>query len=323
MAGFGPDRRAESEVLAAQANRPVDALVPDWLDGLDGFVVWSSDRSGTHNIWHMSLPDMRIRPLTNSKYPENYARISPDGKKIIFARAHQQKQSLRDDTNWDIWMLDIESGEDELLAKWGMSPSWSPDGGYIVFQRNPGKIIAIDLNSRVERVYYESGNDAVMTAPHNMATPSVGEGQRMAFTFRDRGRPTNVIRDKDGEMFVISRGACQAIWLASGEYLSYIDGGGRQKNQVYRYDPVTQESSLMLDLPGEFSHEYFVRLSQDEQYMIFAASSGGHEHDLADYELFLWPIDAKPSEAARLTFDPSNDSWPDIRLNAVSSLPAL
>jgi len=311
----GPDRRAESEAMATQVKRAVDSPVPDWLNELTGFVVWSSDRSGEHNIWHMSLPDMRIRPLTNHPNTENFARISPDGKKIVFGRAHKAKQSLRDDTNWDVWMLDIETGEEELIAKWGMSPSWSPDGASILFQRNPGKIIAVDLQSREERIHYESGKDAVMKSRHNMATPSIGEGQRMAFTYRDRGRPTNVIRDENGELSVIVSGACQALWSPSGEYLTYIDGGGKQKNQIYRYDPETRASSVLLDLPGEYSHEYFARLSRDEQYMIFAASDGGHEHDLADYEIFLWPVGADPTAAVRLTFDVNNDSWPDFRLD--------
>jgi hypothetical protein len=116
-------------------------------------------------------------------------------------------------------------------------------------------------------------------------------------------------------MSVIVSGACQALWSPSGEYLTYIDGGGKQKNQVYRYDPDTRTSSVLLDLPGDYSHEYFARLSRDEKYMILAASNDGHEHDLEDYELFLWPVGAQPAQAARLTFDSGNDSWPDFRLN--------
>lgn len=311
----GPDRRAESEALATHVKRPVDKPSPEWMKELDGFVVWSSDRSGEHNIWHMSLPDMRIRPLTNDPHTENFARISPDGKQIVFGRAHNSKQSLRDDTNWDVWILNIETGEEELIAKWGMSPSWSPDGSFILFQRNPGKIIAVDLKSRKEHIYYASGNDSLMKSRNNLATPSIGEGQRMAFTFRDLGRPTNVIRDARGEMFVISRESCQALWSPSGAYLTYIDDGGKQKNQVFRYDPDTRTSSVLLDLPGDYSHEYFARLSRDEKYMILAASDDGHEHDLEDYELFLWPVGAQPAQAARLTFDSGNDSWPDLKLN--------
>ena len=309
-----PEKRAASELGLLQVNRPGDAPLPAWIDQTDGFIVWSSNRTGIHNIWMMNLPDMSIRQLTDSSHTENYARISPDGTRVAFARSHEKWQSLRDEKPWDIWMLNIETGEEQRVAKWGQSPSWSPDGTSIIFKRDPGKIISVNVFTLEELVYYESGTDDFLNSKVNLSTPSMGESDRLAFTYRNRGQPTNIIRDAKGEFSVVHRDACQVQWAPSGDFVTYVQKGGRQTNQIMRYDPATQKKTRLLDLPGDFSHEYFPRLSADERYMVFAASNDGHEHDLADYEIFLWPLGAAASEAVRLTFDANNDSWPDIWL---------
>ena len=309
-----PERHLESAQSLTQVNRPDGSPLPAWLKETNGFIVWSSNRSGIHNIWMMNLPDMTIRPLTDNAHTENYARISPDGTQVVFARSHKEWQSLRDEKPWDIWMLDIASGEERLIAKWGLSPSWSPDGTSIIFKRDPGMIISVNVYTLEEQVYYESGKDAFLSSRVNISTPSIGDEDRLAFTYRNRGQPTNIIRDAGGEFTVVHRDSCQVMWAPSGDFVTYVQKGGRQTNQIMRYDPKTQKKTRLLDLPGEFSHEYFPRLSQDERFMVFAASNDGHEHDLADYEIFLWPLGAAPSEAARLTFDANNDSWPDIWL---------
>ncbi len=313
--GLNESKQQQAAFSAGQAGevmRPSDMPVPGWLAGLNGYIVWSSNRSGNHDIWRMNLSDLSISPLTTDPHTENFPRVSPDGKKVVFARAHKEWQSVRDDKPWDIWMIDIETGEEQRLAQWGVSPSWSPDGSFVVFQRDPGTIMAVDIRTKKERLYYESGNDPFMKARVNLNTPTIGEGLKMAFTFRNHGQPTNIIRDQYGKFQTVHRDACQVQWAPSGDFTTYVQKGGRQTNQIMRFDPATQQKTTLIDLPGEYSHEYFARMSRDEKWMVFAASTGGHEHDLADYELFLWPVGQAASEAQRLTFQSSNDSWPDL-----------
>jgi len=307
-----PEQPTQSELTLTEVNRPDSAPVPAWVDKTEGFVVWSSSRTGIHNIWLMNLPDMSIRQLTDSQHTENYARISPDGTRVAFARSHKEWQSLRDEKPWDIWLVDVATGEEQLIAKWGLSPSWSPDGTSIIFKRDPGQIISVNIYSLEEQVYYESGKDDFLNSRVNLSTPSIGDSDRLAFTYRNKGQPTNVIRDATGAFSVVHRDSCQVLWAPSGDYVTYVQKGGRQTNQIMRFDPDTQKKTQLLDLPGDFSHEYFPRLSHDERYMVFAASNDGHEHDLADYEIFLWPVGAAATDAVRLTFDANNDSWPDL-----------
>ena len=105
------------------------------------------------------------------------------------------------------------------------------------------------------------------------------------------------------------------IWTTDSSKLCYVDKGGRQKNMIYSVDLSSGERTPWIDLPGEFSHEYFPSLSNDGRYLVFGASRGGrdgHEHDSADYEIFLWEVGTPAEEAVRLTFHSGNDCWPDM-----------
>ena len=299
-----------ADVDAAAALSPEQR--PAWFRDLKGMVVWSSNRFGNHDILKMTLPDQKITRLTTDKHTETYPRISPDGKKLVFVRSHKEWQSQRDVKPWDVWLKDLQTGEEKLLAKWGTAPDWSPDGKTIYFQRSPNQIIAYDLVSGKEAVFMESGKDQNMRTAVELYNPSVNQKGEMSFFFRNHGQPTNVIRKTDGKVDIVHREGCQITWSPSGKYVFYVAHGGKQINLFKRYFPDSGKAAPWLDLPGDFSHEYFPRLTQDEKYLVFGASKGGHEHDMADYEIFLWEVNSDPAQAQRLTFNKANDSWPDI-----------
>ena len=77
-------------------------------------------------------------------------------------------------------------------------------------------------------------------------------------------------------------------------------------------DRAGRNAAPLLDMPGEWSHEYFPRVSNDGALLAFGASRGDHEHDVADYEIFLWRIGTPPEQAARVSFHTGNDQWPDV-----------
>ena len=68
----------------------------------------------------------------------------------------------------------------------------------------------------------------------------------------------------------------------------------------------------LMDLPGRRSHEYFPRLSPDGKWLVWGATDKGHDHDLFDYELYLWKIGEPFETATRITYNSGNDRWPDI-----------
>jgi len=74
-----------------------------------------------------------------------------------------------------------------------------------------------------------------------------------------------------------------------------------------------------MDLPGRRSHEYFPAIDPSGRWLVWCATQYGHEHDLYDYEVYLWKIGADPKSAVRLTFHTGNDRWPDIFTGAAES----
>jgi hypothetical protein len=56
--------------------------------------------------------------------------------------------------------------------------------------------------------------------------------------------------------------------------------------------------------------------------MVWGVTQRGHDHDIADYEIYLWRVGDKPEGAVRLTYHSGNDRWPDIFIPG-SSAPAV
>lgn len=281
--------------------------------GLRGFVVWSSNRFGNHDILRLSLPDLRVSRLTSNPHTEYYPRISPDGRRIVFARSQRPWVSQRDPVPWDVYLLDLESGEERLLARNANVPTWSADGETVYFQRDIGQFVELELATGTERVMFHSGAGGIAPGVE-LQTPHYSAARRqLAATFRRAQRQTVLVNLDDGLKRQVGQG-CQLAWSPGSDYLYWIDNGGRQSNLVRRFEPASDRREDWLDLPEPYSHEYFPKVSNDGRYLVLGASAGGHEHDSADYELFLWQIGDEPTAAVRLTYHSGNDNWPDIYL---------
>ncbi|MDH3468177.1 MAG: hypothetical protein OES26_20095, partial [Gammaproteobacteria bacterium] len=283
------------------------------LDGATGFVVWSSNRFGNHDILRMSLPDFQIRRLTIHPHAEYFPRISPDGTRIVFARSQLPWVSQRNYLLWDVYVLNLNTGQERLLVRNATAPTWSHDGQYVYVQRNGGEFVQINFDSGVSTVLMQSGTEPIPPKVI-LETPSYNDRSRqLAATYRGARRMTALLT-LDGAERRVAKG-CQLAWAPNGEFLYWVDRGGRQTNRIMRIDPKLGESRSWLDLPGRFSHEYFPKLSNDGRILVLGASASGHEHDIADYELFLWKVGEPASTAVRLTFHSGNDNWPDLYLH--------
>lgn len=274
----------------------------------DGFIVWSSNRSGNHDIYHMSLPSQNVTRLTTHVHTENLAKISPDGRKIVFQRGRKEWHSFRDSTPWDLILKDLKTGQEKLLAKNASDPNWTKDGKRATFRRNFSEVYDIDIETGEERLLFTS---AGLDLPENagLQTPMLNSKGELAVTVRGPLRMTAVY--KIDNPIHVGQG-CQVTWSPDERFVYYIDHGGRGQNLLKRYDFEAGENRVWMDMPGEYSHEYFPKLTRDGKWLVFSASTGGHEHDTADYELFLWQVDSSPATALRLTHHSGNDSWPDI-----------
>jgi len=289
---------------------------------LKGFAVWSSNRNGNHDILKMTLPDMVISRLTTHSYTEYYPRVSPDGTKILFSRSHEAYVSQRNVVAWDLYLLDLDSNIEKLISEFSTNGSWL-NNNEITFLKNGNSVIRYNIDSINSETLYQSGLNNSMPGGALIATPSFNPfTQQLVFTGlqSDIGSNTGywgtALYREDQNILPIYNG-CQIFWSSQGDLLYQVIGSSKGGNQFATINLETLQPSPWLDLDGEFSHEYFPKTSNTDTHLIFSASRGGrkeHEHDLADYEIFIWEIGSNPNKATRLTFHSGNDNWPDVYL---------
>ena len=287
------------------------ALAAVWQDRR-GFVVWSSTMYGQHDLVRMDGPSGRLTRLTEHPHVDRSPKISPDGTRVAFARSRAEWTSFRDNDEWDVWLLDLESGQERLLSERGAEPCWTGDGKAVVFQRGGRELIQADAETGAESVLLGKRENRIWTGPS--MDP---DGGRVAVTVRGGRRSTSLFAVPDGTETRVA-GGCQLAFVPDGRWLVLVEGGGRMKNRICRVDRNGQRLDALLDMPGEWSHEYFPRVSNDGTLLVFGASQGGHEHDVADYEIFLWRIGDLPERAARVSFHAGNDQWPDVWVEVTS-----
>ncbi|MDA1186111.1 MAG: hypothetical protein O2930_15920 [Acidobacteria bacterium] len=98
------------------------------------WVVFTSDRSGSADIFRVRVDGTAVERLTDSPAFDDQAVLSPDGRSVAFV-------SSRGDGSTDIYILDLASRTVRNLTNapgGDFRPSWSPDGGTIAFSSDRG-----------------------------------------------------------------------------------------------------------------------------------------------------------------------------------------
>ncbi len=282
------------------------ALDEVWGDR-SGFIVWSSTMYGQHDLVRFDWPSGQLTRLTKDPHVDSRPKISPDGTRVAFARSRLEWVSFRNLEEWDIWVLNLKTGRERRLAERGVSPCWTGDGKGVVFHRGGREVVQVDFETGAETVLLGQREHAIWTDP----SVDPVDGRRVAVTVRGKSRSTSLISISDGAVTRVASG-CQLAFAPSGQWMVLVEDGGQKKNQIWRVDRKGRNMEPLLDVPGPWSHEYFPRVSNDEGLLVFGSARAGHEHDTADYEIFLWRIGEPWDRAARVSFHDGNDHWPDV-----------
>ncbi|PWJ71661.1 MULTISPECIES: PD40 domain-containing protein [unclassified Fibrobacter] len=308
----------------------------DALKGkVEGVIAWSTSRANSHHdIWLMNADGSNAHALTNSDNVDWFPRISPDGAKVLFNRSKGgwvPENDANYPEKWELWTMDIDGSNQTKVvdnATWG---TWRPDGKTIVFSR-AGKVFAMDLSSKAESMILDgevafNKKDVILQEP-NMSP----DGKHLAITLRGSMRETGVW-DLEKKTWTKSGDGCQIDWNFDGSKLYRVNptgnGGTAAPSEILWFSAKDgkqvekvgffgiPKNVRLMDLPGRRSHEYFPRLSPDGKWLVWGATDKGHDHDMFDYELYMWKIGEPVETAARITYHSGNDRWPDIWLGKV------
>ncbi len=309
-----PPQSGELQHLNEQEQAALSELAAD----LSARIVWSSNRDGNHELYLLDVGRMREQRLTNNPNVDFFSRFSPDGERIVFTRSQREWVSFRDAEPWDIYLINSDGSGEQLLVPYGYHPTWTADGKGIVFQRGQ-EVIQIDI---------ETGEETLLFAPPEgfpgdwFGDPELSpEGDRMAMGIGNYA--ASVVDLDTGEVVPLgSEQGCQTTWTPAGDSVVWIEARGNGGTRVARTWADGSRGNVLMDLPGPYSHEYFPSLSDNGRWLVWGAAAEGHEHDRADYEIFVWRIGTPWEEAVRLTYYSGNDQWPDIHIDPPSEFPS-
>ena len=310
-------RAARLAALTGPERDAVGVLSPQ----IDGLLVWSSNRSGNHELYLLDLRARSVSQLTRHPNVDFFSRFSPDGRRVLFLRSQREGVSFRDKSAWDLMAVDVNGKGEEVLARGAYHPTWMGDGSGILFERGT-QFVRYDLATRRESVLLD-GAKAFPGVSEMGDVEASPDGRRLAFGLRGTfnggfGLSGNfsgaVTLDLGGSTLAVltSEQACQTTWTPDGRRVVWIELGGQGGTRVMTGSADGSERRVLMDLPGSRSHEYFPRLSNDGRWLVWAASAQGHEHDRADYEIFVWEVGTSWDQAVRLTQHAQNDQWPDL-----------
>jgi hypothetical protein len=286
-----------------------------------GKIVWSSSRLGNHDLFVMDTDGSHVHPITKGDPVDWFPRFSPDGTRILFTRSKKGWVFERDantDGKWDIYTVTPE-GKDETKivdnASWG---TWISDDE-IVFARGTAilrrKVAGGDETLLVDSAKVPALDGALMQQPEMSK-----DGAFIAITLRGSKRETG-LWDVKKKAWLRTGEGCQINWTPDGDEVYWVHptgtGGSRVLHVPVSGGKATKSDAdldalTLIDIPGRRSHEYFPQLSRDGKWLVWAATQRGHDHDTADYEIYLWEVGTPADLAVRLTYHSGNDRWPDV-----------
>ncbi len=280
---------------------------------LQGRIIWSSNRSGNHEIYLLELGDgpPSARRLTDHPHVDFSSRFSPDGEWIVFARSQRQWVSFREVDAWDLYLMRADGSDERLLVKHGYHPTWALGGDSVIFQRGP-QVVEIEVAGGNEEVLFDAD---VTLGGRGWGEQALHEDRSLLALAVQRAGAIVLPPGDDEFRHLTQSHVCQTTWIPGTYDLLWVEPEGNGGTRIVRGSADGSGNATFMDLPGERSHEYFPTLSDDGRWLVWGATVEGHEHDRADYEIYVWEVGTPWDAASRITYYTGNDQWPDVHVD--------
>ncbi|MBD3419715.1 MAG: hypothetical protein GF398_06315 [Chitinivibrionales bacterium] len=318
---------------AVKPKKKEQRALEEFKGKLEGKIAWSSSRSNRlHDIWIMNADGTDKTQLTKSNNVDWFSRFSPDGGRVTFARSKMgwvKEMDAKFYDKWDVWMVNVDGSDEKKIVEDACWANWIGDNE-ISFARG-GKVFTKDLGSGEEELLWDA-EEAIKKGTIAQQPQLAPNRKFLAATLRGSSRETGIWNFEKKEWYTMG-GGCQINWFPSSEEVfrmnevSYntsvlrvpIDENGKPTVKMTGRLRIPKKI-VMMDLPGRRTHEYFPKLDQEGEWMVWCATAKGHDHDIYDYEVYVWKIgDDIKKGPVRLTFHSGNDRWPDIFLGKASA----
>ncbi len=147
----------------------------------DGRIIYYSETGDTGDLWIMDADGGNQRQLTFDAPKEDGARVSPDGRSIVYGVASQ-----------GIWKIDLDGGNRKQLTTRGMFPEYSPDGNWVFYTLPRDKWTMWKVSAE--------GGEPVRVTDHPAVQPAVSpDGKLIAYMyFKTRPEPKLYVAPIEG-----------------------------------------------------------------------------------------------------------------------------
>lgn len=308
-----PGHAADTAASAASADAgPLSSLG-------DGFAVWESNRSGDWRIWIRGFEQAAPRQLSADEPGRAHCcpHISPDGRRIAYLSLRRGDER---------YPTSGATGRLHLMGRGGTADRVLLEAAQTYFEhraavwRDAGHLIAIGGDGATLLVDAETGKTETLVA----RPAGDGRGWLLDPSLRHAttGSPGFARYDAARRQVIAGTqlAGCQPYFSRDGRWGYWVAGAG---GPIRRLDLASGETANLLEksdrrLPKDRGYLYFPMLSPDATLLAWAASDGTHDHQSADYDVFVAETDpstfALIGEPLRVTDSPATDRFPDVFL---------
>lgn len=293
-----------AEIRATFANRTAVAPVSVVDDALRNVIVYATEEFGISELAVVNPDGSGRRRLTTDGRGYFHPAISPEGRRIAFARLGTN--------GWAIHVMNADgSGETQLVAaEFAGEPAWSPDGTRIAFRSvvpgpfgQVGRIFLISVDgSGLHQVSPDVPDPNVFF--YSDASPAWSpDGTRIAFT--RTGQLTLINADGTGLSSISTpEGGEFPSWSPDGTRIAYT--GFMNTRDVFNSNPDGSNPVRVTTAPEQENNP---RWSPDSRRLVFCRVVNGFFQ--------LYTINADGTGEAKLTANPNahecTPSWSPVR----------